>query len=312
MTAAQDQPQAKTRMKAHPVLFSLDSHPLADKLCRQLPAQPGEVACRRFPDGESYLQVETDIRGQACLVVADLSRPDEKYLPLIFLAATLRELGARSVGLIAPYLCYMRQDCRFLPGEAVTSRIFATQISREFDWLLTVDPHLHRYASLDEIYTIPSRVVHASPLLTAWLAARDNLLLVGPDSESHQWVSAVARQSGHPFVVGSKQRRGDRDVRVTLPELLAYRERTAVIIDDVIASGETLLKAVAALQAEGIRTIDCVAIHGIFAESADQRLLASGVRQLITTNSVAYVGEPVDLTPLLLPAIREYIARKTD
>lgn len=301
--------QGQTRVKQEPVLFTLEPHQLARSLCQQLPARQGQLVSRRFPDGESYLRVETDVRGQVCFILADLSRPDEKFLPLIFLAATLRELGAKAVGLIAPYLCYMRQDRRFMPGEAVTSRIFAAQLSREMDWLLTVDPHLHRYDSLDEIYTLPSQVVHASALLTAWLAARKNLLLVGPDSESHQWVSDVARQSGHPFVVGEKLRRGDRDVIVTLPDLYAYRERTAVIIDDVIASGETLLKAVDALQAQEIQTVDCAAIHGIFADSADQKLREKGVRQLITTNSIPFAGEQIDLTPLLLPAIREYIAR---
>ncbi|MEJ2762934.1 ribose-phosphate diphosphokinase [Photobacterium sp. MCCC 1A19761] len=293
----------------HPVLFALTPHPLARSLCQQLPAQPGQLASRRFPDGESYLRVESDVSGRPCIILADLSRPDDKYLPMIYLAATLRELGATSVGLVAPYLCYMRQDRRFMPGEAVTSRIFAGQLSREVDWLITVDPHLHRYQSLDEIYTIPSRVLHATSLLTAWLATREQLLLIGPDQESHQWVSDVAKQSGHPFVIGTKLRRGDRDVQVTLPDLRPYQGRTAVIIDDVIASGETLLKTVDALQAQGLGTIDCAAIHGIFADSSDQRLLDKGVHQLVTTNSIPYAGPQLDLTALLLAPIREYVVR---
>ncbi|UXI00073.1 ribose-phosphate diphosphokinase [Photobacterium sp. TY1-4] len=293
----------------HPVLFALTPHPLARSLGQQLPAQPGQLDSRRFPDGESYLRVESDVSGRPCIILADLSRPDDKYLPMVYLAATLRELGATSVGLVAPYLCYMRQDFRFMPGEAVTSRIFAGQLSREMDWLITVDPHLHRYQTLDEIYTIPTRVLHATSLLTAWLAAREQLLLIGPDQESHQWVSDVATQSGHPFVIGTKLRRGDRDVQVTLPDLRPYQDRTAVIIDDVIASGETLLKTVDALQAQGLGTIDCAAIHGIFADSSDQRLLDKGVRQLMTTNSIPYTGPQLDLTALLLAPIREFVAR---
>ncbi|WP_164119514.1 ribose-phosphate pyrophosphokinase-like domain-containing protein, partial [Stenotrophomonas maltophilia] len=85
-----------------------------------------------------------------------LAQPNEKILPLIFAAATARELGAARVGLVAPYLAYMRQDRRFNPGEAVTSRQMAHLVSGAFDWMVTVDPHLHRYSDLSEIYSIPT------------------------------------------------------------------------------------------------------------------------------------------------------------
>src|SRR6185503_12811188 len=122
------------------------------------------------------------------IILCTLADPDAKFLPLIFAAATARELGAARVGLVAPYLAYMRQDRRFNPGEAVTSRYVAKLISGAFDWLVTVDPHLHRYGALGEIYTIPTRAIHAAPLMSDWI--RRNVpdpLIVGPDSESEQW-----------------------------------------------------------------------------------------------------------------------------
>ena len=85
------------------------------------------------------------------------SVPNEEVLPLLFAAATARELGVPSVGLVSPYLAYMRQDRRFKPGEAVTSREVAKLLSDAVDWLVTVDRHLHRYGSL-EIYRIPPRL----------------------------------------------------------------------------------------------------------------------------------------------------------
>ena len=88
---------------------------------------------------------------------------------LLFAADAARQLGARKVGLVAPYLCYMRQDRSFKPGEAVTSRSFAALLSRACDWLVTVDPHLHRYKSLSEIYAIPARALHAGPAIADWI-----------------------------------------------------------------------------------------------------------------------------------------------
>lgn len=291
-----------------PLLFALSPHPLAPSLCQTLGIQAGVVTRRSFPDGESYLRVDTPVKDRPCIVLAELAHPDGKYLPLVFLLATLREFGASSVGLIAPYLSYMRQDRRFVKGEALTSRIFANLLSTQIDWLVTVDPHLHRYRSLDDIYSVPTRVVQGAPALANWLKGQTNLLLVGPDAESEQWVADIARRSGHPFVVGAKQRYGDRDVMVTLPDLGVYRDCTVVIIDDVISSGHTVLKCMEALQQQGIAGISCAAIHGIFAEGIDKTLIQRGLQQLITTNSIAHSSSVVDLTDSLLEPIREFIS----
>ena len=263
----------------------------------------GEFSARQFPDGESYLRITSDVEGRACIVVADLSHPNTKYLPLLFLVETLRELGASQVGLVAPYLSYMQQDRRFVDGEAVTSRIFAKCLSHHIDWLVTVDPHLHRYHSLDEIYSVPSRVVQGAPALAQWLKTQNNLLLVGPDSESEQWVSDIADYSQHPFVIGEKQRFGDRHVEVSLPNIEAHRDRTAVIIDDVISSGQTILECIKTLKSNGIEHIQCVAVHGIFADGSDQALIQAGLSQLVTANTIPHSSNAIDITPQLITAV---------
>lgn len=287
-----------------PLVFCLNEHPLAELLARALDAQQGEFSARQFPDGESYLRIHSTIENRACIVVADLSHPNTKYLPLLFLSETLRELGASQVGLVVPYLSYMRQDRRFVEGEAVTSRIFAKCLSQHADWLVTVDPHLHRYHSLDEIYSIPSRVVQGAPALANWLKTQSNLLLVGPDSESEQWVSEIAAFSQHPFVIGEKQRFGDRHVEVSLPNTNEYNDRTAVIIDDVISSGQTILECIKTLKSKGFETVQCLAVHGIFAEGSDQALIKAGLSQLTTTNTIPNSSNAIDITPqLIIPVI---------
>lgn len=295
---------------ALPLLFHPAPHPLKEPLCEALPATAGELSVRRFPDGESHLRIDTPVGGRRCIVLADLSRPDPKYLPLIFLAATLRELGAVSVGLLAPYLCYMRQDRRFVEGEALTSRLFAAELSRHFDWLVTVDPHLHRYHALEEIYSIPARVVQGAPAVVDWLKGRANLFLVGPDAESEQWVSRIADASGHPWIVGSKERRGDRDVSVTLPPLGELGGRDAVIIDDVVSSGHTVLECLKALRARDVANVDCACVHGIFADGIDAMLRREGLRRLASTNTIPHASNGMDVSSLLLPALREFLCKQ--
>ncbi|EGG99034.1 Ribose-phosphate pyrophosphokinase [gamma proteobacterium IMCC2047] len=292
---------------AQPIIFALEPHPLFNSLCQKLTAVAGRIDTRHFPDGETYLRVEASVADCDCIILANLSHPDGKFLPLVFLAATLRELGASSVGLIAPYLSYMRQDCRFIEGEAITSRIFAKQVSQQVDWLVTVDPHLHRYRSLNEIYDIPCCVVQGAAALADWLKDQEKVFLVGPDAESEQWVSQIASHAGLEFVVGEKQRYGDRDVVVTLPDLSHLQAHTAMIIDDVISSGQTILSCVEALKEQGIKSIKCAAVHGIFANNIDDVLLQSGLVQLITTNTIPHRSNHVEIADLLVTPVLDYL-----
>lgn len=282
-------------------------------LCKKLNGKLGLYNKREFPDGESYLCINSDVKDFDCIVVADLSHPNGKFLPLMFLLDTLNELGASSVGLVAPYLSYMRQDRRFIDGEAITSKLFAKSLSHHIDYLVTVDPHLHRYHSLDEIYSVPSVVVQGAPALVQWLKGQPDLFLVGPDSESEQWIISIAKVSGHPYVIGDKIRRGDRDVEVSLSDLSAYAGLTAVIIDDVISSGQTILCCIAALQQKGISNIKCAAVHGVFADAVDQTLLDAGLSALVTTNTILHPSNAIDISSLLVEPIidcLEYIKEK--
>ena len=289
------------------IIFSLDKHPLVEALSQQLNASIGEYSTRQFPDGESYIRLLSDIQNKHCIVVADLSHPNKKYLPLLFLVDTLKELGAASVGLVAPYLSYMRQDRRFVDGEAITSKIFARSLSAHIDYLVTVDPHLHRYHSLDEIYSVPSKVIQGAPALADWLKNQENLLLVGPDEESEQWVAGIASYSNHPFVIGKKNRYGDRNVEIKLPDISPYLDRTAVIIDDVISSGQTVLCCIGELQKQGLKNIKCAAIHGIFADNSDKALLETGLSALVTTNTIVHNSNNIDIAYLLIEPIKECI-----
>ncbi len=289
------------------------NEPLGASLQTALDAEPVAFSTRRFPDGETYLRLDTDVRQRAVVVLATLRDPDPRFLPLAFASDALRDLGARSVGLVAPYLAYMRQDRRFAAGEALTSATFARLVSSHFDWLVTVDPHLHRRKSLAEIYSIPAAVVHAAPLLADWV--RDNVpepLLVGPDAESEQWVRAVAAAVPCPHLVLEKTRRGDRDVSVSaVPAQEMYAGRTAILIDDIISSARTMIETVRQWKGSGMPGPVCLAVHGVFAAQAYESLLAAGASRIVTTNSIPHESNRIDLAALVADQARRTAALTT-
>ena len=273
----------------------------------RLQSEPPErcvFTLHRFPDGESYIRVQTPLAGRHVAIICTLDRPDNKVLPLLFAAATARDLGASRVGLVAPYLAYMRQDRRFIDGEGVTSAYFAALISRSFDWLVTVDPHLHRRASLSEIYSIPTHVVHASPGVAEWIRANVRRpLLIGPDAESAQWVAAVAETAGAPFVVLDKVRRGDHDVSVSVPEIERWRDHTPVLVDDIVSTARTMIATVQHLQRTSLPAPVCIAVHPVFAGSAHDELRAAGAGLIVSCNTIAHVSNAIDLSAELAHAV---------
>ncbi|MCZ4348001.1 ribose-phosphate pyrophosphokinase [Devosia neptuniae] len=259
----------------------------------------GGMETRRFPDGETYVRLLSDVKDKVVDLVCTLARPDDGFLRLIFTADAAKDLGARQVNLIAPYLSYMRQDRRFQPGEAVTSRSFARLVSSSFDRLLTVDPHLHRYPALSPLYTIPTNTLHAAPLLADWIAAEvDKPLIIGPDEESEQWVSAIAARIGAPYAVLRKVRHGDRNVEVQLPDLSEWRGRQPVLADDIASSGNTLIEAAGQLPLQGFARPVVAVVHAIFAEDSYQRLAALCDR-IVSTDSVPHQSNAVTLAPLI-------------
>jgi len=283
----------------------------AARLSRALHADVLSPEIRHFPDGETYVRLDAHLNGRETAIVCTLDRPDPKFVPLFIVARLLRDLGASRVGLVAPYLAYMRQDREFHPGEAVSSTYVASMLSSTVDWLVTVDPHLHRRSSLSEIYPIPAEVAAAAPLVSAWIREHvDRPVLVGPDAESKQWVSIVAKDAGSPFVVLHKERLGDRNVRVSVPDPEAVRGRTPVLVDDIISTGRTMIEAAKHLKELGLAAPVCVGIHAVFAERAYAELQAAGAAQIITTNTIEHESNGIDVTRILADAVGRTPAAK--
>lgn len=281
----------------------------ADLLARHGGHARRDLHLHRFPDEETLVRVDPPVAPGDAALVCTLDRPDAKVVPLLMAAATVRELGAVRVGLVAPYLAYMRQDARFHPGEAISARIFADLLSAAFDWLLTVDPHLHRYHDLAEAYALEARVTHAAPRIAQWIAGQvASPLIIGPDGESAQWVGAVARTLDAPFVVASKERRGDRDVTVHLPGIDRWKGCTPVVVDDIISSGLSMVGALRQLDPQVFQPAVCIGVHGIFADGALATLHAAGAARVVTCNSIAGDTALIDISADLATALADVCA----
>ena len=291
-------------MSESPIIVSYPGNEaLAEALALRARVEPAPLELRAFPDGESHVRLGGPIEGREVTVVCTLHQPDALFLRLAMIASTARDLGASRLVLVAPYLSYMRQDERFRPGDGVTSRYFARLLSGIFEELITVDPHLHRWSSLDEIYTLQARRVSAAPAIAGWVREHvEAPVIVGPDAESAQWVEALAAQLEVPSVVLEKVRHGDRDVSIDAAGLEAHEGCAPVVLDDIVSTGRTMAETVALLAERGFEAPRCVAVHAVFADEAGELLREAGARELVTCDTIPHPSNAISVHSLIAEA----------
>ena len=289
------------------ILFSLPGNEdLTNKLANHLNAEKGEATISHFPDGESYVRILSDVSNKCVILVCTLHNPDEKLMPLFYLSSAAKDQGASSTVLVAPYLAYMRQDKQFKPGEGITARYFGKLLSGFADKMITVDPHLHRINTLSEIYSIPAHTVQSATYISAWIRESiEDPLILGPDSESKQWVSEIAKHAGVPFTVLEKVRHGDEHVDITFPEIDQYSDCTPVLVDDIISTAGTMIEATRQLKKHGVKAPVCIGIHAVFSGQAYQKLQDAGAKSIITCNTIPHKSNGIDISEGLAEAIRQ-------
>ncbi len=285
---------------------------LAHACAKVLNAETALYEARRFPDGETYLRVLSDCLNRDIIILANLHQPDNKLLPLIFLCETLREMGCNQITLVAPYLPYMRQDIQFHPGEAVTSRFFAKLLSGYINHLVTIDPHLHRYHSLSQIYSCETTVLNANSVIAAWVKQQIHTpLIVGPDSESEQWAAHVAGLINCPYLILEKTRFGDKDVQVSATSDADYKRLTPVLIDDIISTGRTMIKTAEWLNHEGFCAPVCIGVHALFSDDALIAMKQSRIQQILTCSTISHETNEIDVSPLIARALEAHSLAKS-
>lgn len=286
---------------ARAVFGFVDSADGGQRLAREMSLPFVAIETHHFPDGESLVRIPQG--ADDAILYRSLDRPNEKLIEIILASAEIRRQGANRLTLVAPYLAYMRQDIAFHKGEAVSQTIIGQLLANYFDRFITVNPHLHRTAALISVFRRRRAAsLTAAPLIGRYLnqsGAPKNTLLVGPDEESAPLVRLAAESAGFEWIVAAKERQGDRNVTITLPESAHIQGRPVVIIDDVISSGVTIARCAALLFKEGAANVDVYTVHALFNAQADQIFRDAGIGKVVSCDSVTHPSNRIHLAPLL-------------
>ncbi len=293
--------------------LAIQSLPSNASHAKQLAARLGlpchEIAVHAFPDGEIGVTVAP--AAATTILYASLDKPNEKLIALSFAAEALRRGGARRLVLLAPYLCYMRQDTAFHPGEAISQRAIGRLLAATVDRVITVDAHLHRTADIKDVFPgIEAENLSAGPAIASALSKRGidpATIVVGPDAESRPWVGDLAGRLGLEYTIAQKVRRGDHAVEIELSAQPALSGRPVLLVDDIVSSGGTLISAAKTLQEAGAGAIDAVITHALFPPELAAAFERAGIRSVRSTCSVPHPTNAIALDDIFAAALRREI-----
>lgn len=262
------------------VLAGSSSGPFAARLAQDLGAAQTRVEARRFPDGEAYVRIHERLQGQDAVVVQSTA-PDASFVELLLLQDAAKEAGARSITTVIPYFAYARQDRAFNWGEAVSSRAVSRAIAAGCDRAVTVD--IHKRTILD-FFGGKAHGVTAVPQLAEELARWGVDAVLAPDKGARDRAAQAAGLIDVPVDHLEKTRLSATEVTMA-PKELDVRGRRVAIVDDLIASGSTMLTAAQQLKAQGAKAVYAACTHGLFTGNALPRLLSGGLDRILCTDT---------------------------
>lgn len=295
------------------ILGGSASQPLAEKVAKELGQQPGKLEVKRFPDGERYLRIHDDVKDKDVVAIQSLYRtPDEYLFELLLLVDTLRDLGARTITAVTPYLAYARQDARFFPGEALSSASVARLLQEAGTTsLLTVDCHLHRLGDVSKVFKIPARNLTAMHELGRYAANHlrpRNPLVIGPDEEAEQWAAVVAKELNAEHTVFRKVRIRKEGMTSSRVEVDAGdanpKGRDVIFADDIISTGGTIAEAAKACKKKGAKRIFVLCTHPVLVDRALERIKTAGVLKVIGTDTYPGPVSKVTVAPVIAAALK--------
>jgi len=284
---------------------------LAKGMARRLQSSYSSLIVDHFPDGEFRIRYPKPVKGKTVILVESLGQPNDKIVEMLFAAYTAKDLGAKKVFLVAPYMPYLRQDKRFHPGECVSNGILG-KLFHVFDYILTVDPHLHRVKSLKGLFKTKVEHISANSLISDYIAKHmKNPVIIGPDEESYQWAKTVAKYLDCKAIVLKKKRWNSRTVRIKMKEDIDLSKNDVIIVDDIISSGHTMMETVKEAKRQGAKRIYCMTVHAIMADDCDKKLMKLGVKKILSTNAITGKTNVIDLAPMLADKIKSLKSSKT-
>lgn len=269
-------------------IFSGNSNPkLAEKICEELGVPLGSAKVKTFSDGEIQVEIGENVRGRDVYVIQSTCAPTNNHLmELLVMTDALKRASAATITAVIPYYGYARQDRKAAPRTPITAKLVADLITTAgADRVVTIDLHA---GQIQGFFNIPVDNLYAAPVILNYLKTRFDgqpVVMVTPDAGGTERARAFAKRLGCSLAVIDKRRTGP-NVAEVMHLIGDVRDKTAIILDDMIDTAGTLTQAAKALKENGAKAIYACATHGVLSGPAIERINNSDIEEVVLTDTI--------------------------
>ncbi|RLF51806.1 MAG: ribose-phosphate diphosphokinase [Thermoplasmata archaeon] len=250
---------------------------LAKNLANELNIEIADVSIKRFPDGECYVKINEEIKHA---IIVQSTYPDENIIELFLLQDALKRMAER-IDVVIPYYGYGRQDKIFENGEAISAEKMAKLIQQDADSVILVNPHKEH---IIKFFDIEARICDATPTLAEYFDGKIDAV-IAPDKGALEMAKKAGEKIGCKYNHFEKKRISSNEVVMEVKDM-ELTGKKVLIIDDIISTGGTMVKAIEMLRNQGVNEIYVACIHGLFIGNADERILKAGCKEIVATDTI--------------------------
>ena len=273
-------------LKALTIFSGNANRELAQAICKYVETPLGKAEVTRFADGEIYVEINENVRGVNCFVVQPTCSPvNDNLMELLVMIDALKRASAGSIIAVVPYFGYARQDRKSKPRTPISARLVADLITAAgVNRLLSIDLHA---GQIQGFFNIPVDHLYGMPVLMDHLRVRFNqeAVIVSPDAGGVERARAYSKRLGTSLAIIDK-RRPAPNVSEVVNIIGDVRGRDAIIVDDLVDTAGTLCAAATAIKQQGARAVFACATHAVLSHPAVDRIMASPIEELITTDTI--------------------------
>jgi ribose-phosphate pyrophosphokinase len=287
---------------------------LAEQISAYLKQDLAKAVIKRFADGEIFVEIHDNMRGQDVYIIQSTSYPaNDNFMEMLIITDALRRSSAMRITAVIPYMGYSRQDRRPGPRTPISAKLVANLIERAgVDRVITLDLHA---GQIQGFFDIPTDNLFAAPVMRRDIEQRfktDNVVVISPDVGGVVRARGLAKRIGTPIAICDKRRDapGQAEIMNVIGDVAG---KTCILIDDIVDSGGTLVNAANALLKNGAAEVHAYITHGVLSGGAVSKIVNSSLRSLVITDSIrpteaVLAAKNIRVLPLA-PLLGEAIAR---
>ena len=283
------------------IVSGSDSQDLAYRVSKLTNSELLRTEFKKFPDGELYIRIHGDVKDKDVFLIQTQNNQNDSIVETILMCDALRDEGAKSINLVAPYLAYARQDKKFNDGEPISIRALAKLYSNLCDRVITINPH---EVHIEAFFDIPFIYGNAVDKLAEYVKDKlNNPVVLSPDKGAIELAKTASEVLDCDYDYLEKTRISPTEIKIA-PKNLDVKDKDVLIVDDIISTGGTMATAIGMLKEQGAIKVIASCVHPVLIGDALNKLYIGGADEVVGTDTYPSEVSKVSVDTIIADLIK--------